>query len=126
MEARIEPTHRHTVLVVDDDGPVRQLFAEGLRPMGIDVHAVGSGEEALDVVAADPDVCVVLADVHMPRMEGWDLERQLRRAHPDLPVVLLTADRLLAIRGGPVRDKPLDPAEVAALVRSRCPHTRRS
>ncbi|HEY7525475.1 MAG TPA: response regulator [Candidatus Limnocylindria bacterium] len=111
---------------MDDDGPVRQLFAEGLEPMGIVVHAAASGAEALDVAAADSRVCVVLTDVRMPRMDGWDLERQLRRLKPELPVVLLTADRLLAIRGGPVRDKPLDPAEVAALVRSRCPYTRRS
>jgi putative two-component system response regulator len=126
MEPGIQAGHRHAVLVVDDDGPVRQLFADGLEPMGIAVRAVASGEEALDVAAADASLCVVLADVRMPRMDGWDLERQLRRLNPELPVVLLTADRLLAIRGGPVRDKPLDPAEVAALVRSRCPHTRRS
>jgi len=124
MEWGTPAVHRHTVLVVDDDGPVRQLFAEGLEPMGIEVHAAASGEEALEVVAAESRVCVVLADVRMPRMDGWDLERELRRLNPDLPVVLLSADRLLAIRGS-VRDKPLDPAEVAALVRGRCGHTRR-
>ena len=126
MERGSQAAHRHTVLVVDDDGPVRQLFADGLEPMGMVVQTAASGEEALGVAAADSAVCVVLADVRMPRMDGWDLERQLRRLNPALPVVLLTADHLLAIRGGPVRDKPLDPAEVAALVRSRCPHTRRS
>ena len=126
MERGTQAAHRHTVLVVDDDGPIRQLFADGLEPMGMAVQTVSSGDEALDLAAVDSRLCVVLADVRMPRMDGWDLERELRRRHPDLPVVLLTADRLLAIRGGPVRDKPLDPAEVAALVRSHCPRTRRS
>ena len=125
MERGTQAAHRHTVLIVDDDRPVRQLFADGLEPMGIAVHAAASGEEALQVAAADARVCVVLADVRMPRMDGWDLERQLRRLNPDLPVVLLSADRQLAIRGS-VRDKPVAPDDVAALVRSRCPHTRRS
>ena len=53
-------------------------------------------------------MCVVLADVRMPRMDGWDLQRELRRVNPELPVVLVTADRLLAIRGS-VRDKPMAP-----------------
>jgi len=125
MERGTQVAHRHTVVVVDDDLAVRQLFADGLEPMGIAVHPAASGEEALSTVAADPDVCVVLTDVRMPRMDGWDLEREIRRVQPDLPVVLLTADRLLAIRGT-VRDKPMAPAEIAALVRSRCPHTRRT
>ena len=125
MERGTQAVHRHTVVVVDDDRPVRDLFADGLEPMGIAVHAAASGEEALAAVAADPEVCVVLADVRMPRMDGWDLQRELRRANPELPVVLLTADRLLAIRGT-VRDKPMAPDEIAALVRGSCPHTRRT
>jgi CheY-like chemotaxis protein len=125
MERGTQLVHRHTVLVVDDDRPVRELFTDGLEPMGIAVHAAASGEEALAALRVDPEVCVVLADVRMPRMDGWDLERELRRVNPELPVVLLTADRLLSIRGT-VRDKPMAPAEIAALVRNRCPHTRRT
>jgi CheY-like chemotaxis protein len=125
MERGAEVAHRHTVVVVDDDLPVRQLFSDGLEPMGISVRAVASAEEALSTVEGDPDVCVVLADVRMPRMDGWDLERAIRRIRPELPVVLLTADRLLAIRGT-VRDKPVAPAEIASLIRGSCPHTRRS
>ena len=125
MELGTQLAHRHTVVVVDDDGPVRELFSDGLEPMGMAVLPAASGEEALAAVAATPDVCVVLSDVRMPRMDGWDLERALRRLRPDLPVVLLTADRLLAIRGGTVRDKPVAPDDLAALVRVSCPHTRR-
>lgn len=125
MERGTQVVHRHTVVVVDDDLPVRELYAEGLEPMGIGVHPASSAEEALVAIVRDPDVCVVLADVRMPRMDGWDLQRELRRVNPDLPVVLLTADRLLAIRGS-VRDKPMWPDDIAALVRGSCPHTRRT
>lgn len=125
MDRGTQVAHRHTVVVVDDDRPVRELFADGLEPMGIAVHSASSAEEALVAIANDPDVCVVLADVRMPRMDGWDLQRALRGVNPQLPVVLLTADRLLAIRGS-VRDKPMAPDDIAAMVRASCPHTRRT
>jgi CheY-like chemotaxis protein len=111
--------HRHVVIVVDDDVNIRRLFADGLRASGVDVHAASSGEEAIRSVDSNPDACVVLADVRMPQMDGWDLERALRRTNPDLPVVLLSADRLLSIRGS-VRDKPVSPADIEALVRTNC------
>jgi len=111
--------HRHTVIVVDDEVNVRRLFDDALRSAEMDVHLASSGEEAMRLAMNEPDVCVVLADVRMPRMDGWDLQRSLRRSIPDLPVVLLTADHLLSIRGS-VRDKPVSAADIAALVRTAC------
>jgi CheY-like chemotaxis protein len=111
--------HRHAVVVVDDDVNIRRLFADGLRAAGSEVHAAGGGEEAIRAVESNPETCVVLADVRMPQMDGWDLQRALRRSNPDLPVVLLSADRLLSIRGS-VRDKPVSAADIEALVRTNC------
>ena len=114
-----EPVHRHVVIVVDDDVNVRRLFADALRSAGMNALLAASGEEAIGVATNHPDACVVLADVWMPRMDGWDLQRLLRRAFPDLPVVLLSADHLLSIRGS-VRDKPVSAADIQALVRTSC------
>jgi FixJ family two-component response regulator len=111
--------HRHTVIVVDDDVNVRRLFDDALRSAEMDVLLAASGEEALKLAMNEPDACVVLADVRMPRMDGWDLQRSLRRSKPELPVVLLTADHLLSIRGS-VRDKPVSAADIEALVRTAC------
>ena len=111
--------HRHVVIVVDDDVNIRRLFADGLRAVGVEVQAASSGEEAIRAAESNADACVMLADVRMPQMDGWDLERALRRTSPDLPVVLLSADRLLSIRGS-VRDKPVSPADIEALVRTNC------
>jgi CheY-like chemotaxis protein len=111
--------HRHVVVVVDDDVNIRRLFADGLRVSGSEVNAASSGEEAIRAVKSNPQTCVVLADVRMPQMDGWDLQRALRHSNPDLPVVLLSADRLLSIRGS-VRDKPVSPADIEALVRTNC------
>jgi CheY-like chemotaxis protein len=111
--------HRHVVIVVDDDVNARRLFQDALDEAGMRAHVTASGEQALRVADIVRDACVILADVHMPGMDGWDLERALRRVAPELPVVLVTADRLLSIRGS-VRDKPVAPDEIAALVRSNC------
>lgn len=111
--------HRHVVIVVDDDVNVRRLFQDALQEAGMGVYVTATGEDALRVATADPDTCVVLADVRMPRMDGWDLERELRRVAPELPVVLVTADRLLSIRGS-VRDKPIAADEIEAMVRNSC------
>lgn len=111
--------HRHVVVVVDDDVNIRRLFGDGLRAAGVEVHVASSGKEAIQAVNSNPDACVMLADVRRPQMDGWDLERALRRTNPELPVVLLSADRLLSIRGS-VRDKPVSPADIEALVRTNC------
>jgi CheY-like chemotaxis protein len=126
MARAASPTsaHRHVVIVVDDDVNVRRLFHDALDAAGIRAHVTSSGDQALTVAGIARDACVVLADVRMPGMDGWDLERELRRLTPDLPVVLVTADRLLSIRGS-VRDKPVSPGEIAALVRSGCLHAER-
>jgi len=66
---------------------------------------------------------VVLADVLMPRLDGWEMERALQQVAPGLPVVLLTSDRLLTVRA-PALDKPVSAAEIEALARTYCPATR--
>jgi CheY-like chemotaxis protein len=112
--------HQHVVVVVDDDVNVRRLFSDALADLDATVLVASDGEQAVRLAHQSPSPCVVLADVRMPRMDGWDLERTLRRTRPDLPVVLLTADRLLSIRGAAVRDKPVSPDDIQALVRTNC------
>jgi CheY-like chemotaxis protein len=112
--------HRHVVIVVDDDVNVRRLFDDVLQAAGMRAHVTANGEQALQVADIVRDACLVLADVRMPGMDGWDLERNLRRARPNLPVVLLTADRLVSIRGGNVLDKPNAADDIEVLVRTNC------
>ena len=112
------------MIVVDDDVNVRRLYNDALETAGMRVHATASAEDALRLVEAYREACLLLADVRMPRMDGWDLERTLRRLSPRLPVVLVTADRLLSIRGS-VRDKPVAADDIAAMVRTSCSHAGR-
>lgn len=77
------------VLVVDDDGPLRETLARGLKKRGFDVVAVASGVEALELVGHEA-FDAVLSDVTMRPMSGLELCERLGALRPDLPVILLT------------------------------------
>jgi CheY-like chemotaxis protein len=79
----------HRILLVDDDAGVRKTLASLLRASGQDVLEAGSGSEALDCLRTTP-VDLVLTDLGMPEITGWDVARAAKARRPDLPVVLLT------------------------------------
>lgn len=92
--------HRHTVLVVDDDADVREAMATWLRGEGCLVVEARDGEEALTWLAQGVDPCLVMLDLMMPGVDGWQFRaRQTREpgvagvpvavisAHPDPPTV---------------------------------------
>jgi len=88
-----------TVLVVDDDGPLRSLIAEALEGEGYRVTTAGDGVEALEQIEAEQPALILL-DWMMPRMDGVAFAEELRRRQPtaDLPIVVMTA-------GGEARDR---------------------
>jgi CheY-like chemotaxis protein len=77
------------VLVVDDDPVLVDLLRRLLPEHGFTVVGAASGEEALEVAASQP-VDVVVLDLLMPGMSGWELLEQLRERHPGLPAVVLS------------------------------------
>ena len=120
------------VLVVDDEADARELIATLLHQCGAKVTPVGSAGEALNVVMAGesgrrPDV--VVSDVSMPEVDGYELMRRVRELAPDrggrIPAVALTAygrsiDRIRALSAGfqMHMPKPVEPAELATVVAS--------
>ena len=82
----------HPVLVVDDEPAIRSVLRLILLAEGYDVVAAASGEEALACLAQQSPA-VVLLDLRLPGMSGWQLHDQLRQAAPQLPVVYMTAGR---------------------------------
>ena len=86
-----------TVLVVDDDPYIREALSEVLGDEGYPVATARDGEEALERLGTAPAPSLILLDLRMPGMSGWELRRRLL-ADPALaaiPVVLLSADSQL-------------------------------
>ena len=87
------PRPARPVLVVDDDPTIRAFVVEALTDDGYAVVQAGDGEEALQLCAtAEP--CVVLLDMRMPVVDGWEFARRFRERPGRLPpVVVMTAAR---------------------------------
>src|SRR5687768_2086360 len=82
-----------TVLIADDDAAVRRLLTAVLRPRGHTIIEAGNGEQALELVESRRPELIV-SDLLMPAMDGYELVRRLRIA-PDTartPVIFLTAE----------------------------------
>lgn len=79
-----------TLLVVEDDMHLQRMMSSFLGLNGYRVIPAGNGQEALDAIErVMPDM--VIADVMMPVMDGWELTQELRDAYPLLPIMLVTA-----------------------------------
>lgn len=80
------------LVVVEDDDSIRDLLGAGLRFAGYDVKTVANGAGALQLITeARPDL--IILDVNLPDMDGFEVCRRLRAAGDDVPVIFLTARR---------------------------------
>lgn len=86
-------TDRGRVLIVEDDPDLREIFTEVLRDEGWETHAARDGVEALEMLRDGVEPCVVVADLRMPRMDGWELAEHLRQSGrwTDTPFVVVAA-----------------------------------
>ena len=78
------------VLMVDDESRMRKLVSDFLTRKGYIVFEAGDGEEALKKFYADKDISLVILDVMMPKMNGWDVCREIRK-NSKVPIIMLTA-----------------------------------
>lgn len=95
---------KKTVLVVEDEDAIRRGVVDALKISGYQVLEAGDGATGL-VEARKPGVDLVLLDLMMPRMDGFQVLTELRATHPTLPVIILTArgsedDRVRGLRIG--------------------------
>jgi DNA-binding response OmpR family regulator len=110
------------ILLVDDESAITDNLAPSLARSGLEVEVARDGQEALDKVASSaPDL--IVADVLMPRLDGREMLRRLRRAGDWRPVILLTqvgesTERAMALEEGAddYLNKPFDPHELVARI----------
>ena len=78
------------ILVVDDESRMRKLVRDFLVKKNYNVLEAGDGSEALDVFFANQDIALIILDVMMPKMDGWQVCREIR-AYSKIPIIMLTA-----------------------------------
>ena len=78
------------ILVVDDESRMRKLVKDFLVRQGYTVLEAADGMEAMDYFYADKDIALIILDVMMPRMDGWQVCREIRM-HSKVPIIMLTA-----------------------------------
>ena len=81
---------RLKVLVVDDESRMRKLVRDFLVKKDFEVLEAGDGAEAIDIFFATKDIALVILDVMMPKMDGWQVCREIR-AYSQVPIIMLTA-----------------------------------
>ena len=114
------------ILIVDDDAVIRRLLQVNFRLEGYEVATASTGDEALSAAGIGPTPDVIVLDVMMPDLDGWEVCRRLRSdlGLSEVPIVFLSArsrdedrERADSLRAAAYLTKPFDPAELVRVVR---------
>ncbi len=123
----VSPLPRKTVLVVDDEPSVRELLAMIVADAGYVSHSVESAEAALRALESiAPDTCLVISDVVLGGMDGFDLAQRVRAKYPELPVLLISGylgeghDLASLPDGIEFRRKPIAVRDIKAVLDASC------
>jgi CheY-like chemotaxis protein len=113
------------VLIIEDDADLRDMMAQLLRLEGVTAVTAANGREALDYLRGHPPPNVILLDLMMPVMDGWEFRREQERdpALADVPVIVLSAldeARAEDIAASDFLKKPLDFDRLLELIRRYC------
>ena len=107
------------ILVVDDESRMRKLVKDFLTKKNFQVLEAGDGEEAMDIFYKEKDIALIILDVMMPKMDGWEVCREVRK-NSKVPIIMLTArgDELLGFDLGVDEyiSKPFSPKILVARV----------
>ena len=112
------------ILVVDDDPDIRESLREVLQDEGYEVNCVSNGREALDYLQTGPRPCVILLDLMMPVMDGWQFRVEQKKVAgiADIPLIVITATgkRPVLIDADELVMKPLDLNRLFAAIDRYC------
>ena len=116
-----------TVFVVEDDLDTRDMLGRFLELEGFHVELAANGKQALERLSAGVHPCVILLDLMMPVMDGWQFRReQVRhRGLAEIPVIVVSAagkDRLAEIDANAYLSKPVDLEQLLERVSQYCHH----
>jgi CheY-like chemotaxis protein len=114
-----------TVFVVEDDVDTRDMLGRFLELEGFQVEVAANGKQALDRLTSGVHPCVILLDLMMPVMDGWQFRRQqvLDAELADIPVIVVSAagkERIAGIDANGYLSKPVDLEQLLAQVNQYC------
>ena len=114
-----------SVLIVEDDKSSYVLMKEFLKPLKLNIHHVTDGTDAIQFIKNHPDTGLVLMDIKLPFMDGYEASKAIKKINPNIPIIAQTAyampgDREKAIGSGcdEYITKPLELAKLQELVKS--------
>lgn len=124
------PSPVHRLLVVDDNEEVLAILRDMLHRDGHEVVAVTDGRKALEIIQTE-EFDLVLTDLRMPHISGWEIAKKVKCKNPKLPVVVLTGWAIECQEEDLSKEgvdmlllKPLDRGELTESVRKILQHTR--
>ncbi|WP_042169415.1 response regulator transcription factor [Paenibacillus gorillae] len=110
-----------TILIAEDDAHIRELISFHMQNEGLDTVEADNGVDALSI-AENGGADLIILDIMMPRMDGWELCRELRNGGRDIPILMLTAigQKVKGFQLGTddYLTKPFDPAELVLRVKA--------
>ena len=111
------------ILVLEDESNIRSFVVINLRRSGFEPIEADSGEEALEKLKVNPDICLALLDVMLPDIDGFEVCRRIRASGSKMGIIMLTAknqeiDKVTGLMTGAddYVTKPFSPAELTARV----------
>ena len=114
------------VLILEDEVNIRSFVVINLKRAGYDAIEAGTGQEALDRLAENPDIGVAILDIMLPDMDGYTILRRIREADERVPVIIVSAksDEISFVKGlnkgaDDYMSKPFSILELMARVRAR-------
>ena len=103
------------VLVVDDEPLLLDMLCDMLADLGCEAVCVDSPVKGLATLSADQRIALLITDVQMPLMDGFELAERAREKRPDMPIVLMSGKEL-GRPGYPVVRKPFSQPQLAEIV----------
>ena len=114
----------YRIIIADDEAEIRELFRLYLEKEGYEVLEAADGEEALDLLAKEKDIAMLILDIMMPKKDGFHVLKEIREQR-NLPVIILSAkttdnDKILGLDLGAddYIGKPFNPLEAVARINS--------
>ncbi len=111
------------VLILEDEVNIRSFVVINLRRAGYDAVEAGTGQEALNKLRENPDICVAILDVMLPDIDGFEVCRRIRATNKQIGIIMLTArtqemDKITGLMTGAddYVTKPFSPAELTARI----------